>query len=148
MNYEKYGISRNDALKLLDKYIQNKNLIKHCLATEAVMKALAKKMEQDEDKWGLAGLLHDLDVETQPDLTVHTSETVQILTEKGVTTEVIDAIRMHNEMAHEDKRKQVHTENIKLTLLQFKTVDYSDCQKFVPFQKAVSGWQHFEFQTW
>jgi len=104
MNYDQFGISRDEALQLIDQYIQNKNLIKHCLATEAVLRALARRLKQDDDKWGLAGLLHDLDVETQPDLNVHTSETVQILTDKGIDPEIIDAIRMHNEMAHADKR--------------------------------------------
>ncbi len=104
MHYKQYGISRDDALLLLENNIQNKNLIKHCLATEAVIRALAKRLGQNEDKWGLAGLLHDLDVETQPDLTVHTNETVKVLTDKGIDPEIIDAIRMHNEHAHDDKR--------------------------------------------
>ena len=57
------GMSREEALALLNESIQNENLIKHCLATESVMKALADKMGQEIEKWGLAGLLHDLDVE-------------------------------------------------------------------------------------
>jgi len=104
MNYERYGISRDDALQLLGKYIKNGNMIKHCLATEAVLRALARRLGEDEGKWGLAGLLHDLDVETQPDLTVHTSETVRVLTDNGIDGEIIDAIRMHNEKAHDLKR--------------------------------------------
>ena len=104
MNYEQFGISREEALQLLGQYIANKNMIKHCLATEAVLRALAKRLGENEEKWGLAGLLHDLDVETQPDLSVHTSETVQILSEKGIDPEIIDAIRMHNEKAHGEKR--------------------------------------------
>ena len=104
MDYKQFGISRDNALQLLEQYIQNKNLIKHCLATEAVLRALAKRLDENQDKWGLAGLLHDLDVETQPDLSVHTSETVQVLSDKGINPEIIDAIRMHNEKAHDQKR--------------------------------------------
>ena len=104
MNYKQFGISREEALQLLDQYIQNKNLIKHCLASEAVLRALARRLEQDEDQWGLAGLLHDLDVETQPDLNIHTTETAQVLSDKGIDPEIIDAIRMHNEQAHNQKR--------------------------------------------
>ena len=104
MNYEQFGISRDDALELLGQYIQNKNMIKHCLATEAVMRALARRLDSNEDQWGLAGLLHDLDVETQPDLSVHTNETVKVLSDKGVDPEIIDAISMHNEKAHGRKR--------------------------------------------
>jgi putative nucleotidyltransferase with HDIG domain len=104
MNYEQFGISRDDALQLLNRYISNQNMIKHCLATEAVLRALAGRLNENPDKWGLAGLLHDLDAETQPDLTVHTSETVQVLSELGIEPEIIDAIRMHNETAHGQTR--------------------------------------------
>jgi len=104
MKYERFGISRDDALKLLDQYISNRNLIKHCLAAEAVMQALADRLDEDPEKWGLAGLLHDLDVETQPDLATHTSETVMVLEKRGIDPEIIDSIRMHNEQAHGRKR--------------------------------------------
>lgn len=104
MNYEQFGISRDEALQLLRQYIQNPNMIKHCLATEAVMRAFAPKLDANEDQWGLAGLLHDLDIEKQPDLSVHTNETAEVLTKKGVDPEIIDAIRMHNEKAHGKKR--------------------------------------------
>jgi putative nucleotidyltransferase with HDIG domain len=104
MNYDKYGISRADALELLGRYIDNPNLVRHCLAAEAVMRALADRLGEDRDKWGLAGLLHDLDVETQPDLATHTSETVHILGDLGVDPEIIDAISMHNEKAHGRRR--------------------------------------------
>jgi len=104
MNYQQFGISRDEALELLGQYIANQNMIKHCLATEAVMRALARRLDADEDQWGLAGLLHDLDVEKQPDLRTHTNETAQVLTAKGVDPEIIEAIRMHNEKAHGRKR--------------------------------------------
>lgn len=58
-----YGITRDEAMQLLHEYIKNENMIKHCLASEAVMMELAKRLGEDEEKWGLAGLLHDLDVE-------------------------------------------------------------------------------------
>ncbi|GAB4342229.1 MAG: HDIG domain-containing protein [Desulfobulbaceae bacterium] len=104
MNYERYGIAREEALSLLREHISNPNMIKHCLATEAVLRALARRLGADEDKWGLAGLLHDLDVEILPDLAEHTSETVRVLSERGIDPEIIDAIRMHNEKAHGEKR--------------------------------------------
>lgn len=105
MNYEQFGIGRKEALQLLDEYISNPNMIKHCLATEAVMRTLARNLGENEDKWGLAGLLHDLDVESQPDLGTHTRETVKVLSAKGIDPEIIDAIRMHNEKAHGEKRQ-------------------------------------------
>lgn len=99
-----YGIERDDALKLVKDKLENDNLIKHCLATEAVMRSLASRFNEDPDKWGLAGLLHDLDAESQPDLAVHTRETEQILGVLGVDAGIIEAIGMHNELARDRRR--------------------------------------------
>jgi len=100
-----YGITRERSLELLHQHLNNPNLIKHCLASEAVMRALARHFSEDEDLWGLTGLLHDLDVElTLDDLSRHTHETVRILREEGVNEEILEAIRMHNEHAHGDSR--------------------------------------------
>lgn len=102
-----YGITREEALELLHKHIGNQNLIKHCLATEAVMKALADRLGEDRDKWGLTGLLHDLDVEiVESDLSIHTKETEKILRGLGVDEEIITAIKMHNEKAYGEKRSE------------------------------------------
>lgn len=100
-----YGIERDEAIALLKKYIKNENLIRHCLASEAVMIELAKRFGEDEEKWALAGLLHDLDVElVNADLSVHTLEAEKILKDKGVDDEIIEAIKMHNETASKKKR--------------------------------------------
>jgi len=102
-----YGITRDRSLALLKQYLTNPNLIKHCLASEAVMRSLAKHFGEDVELWGLTGLLHDLDVElTLEDLSRHTHKTVSILREEGVNEEIIEAIRMHNEEAHGDQRSQ------------------------------------------
>ena len=103
-----YGITRTEAMSLLREHIRNPNLIKHCLATEAVMIALADRLGEDREKWGLAGLLHDLDVEiVDSDLARHTYETEKILREKGVDEEIIRAIKLHNEKAHGEKRSEI-----------------------------------------
>lgn len=103
-----YGITREEALSLLKEYIQNQNLIKHCLATEAVMTFLADRLGEDREKWGLAGLLHDLDVElVDSDLSRHTFETERILQEKGVNEEIIQAIKLHNEKIHGQNRSEI-----------------------------------------
>jgi putative nucleotidyltransferase with HDIG domain len=103
-----YGMNREEALALLKEYVRNDNLIKHCLATEAVMKALAERLGEDVEKWGLTGLLHDLDVElVQGDPTKHSLETIRILREKGVDDEILQAIRMHNAEAHGETRSQI-----------------------------------------
>lgn len=91
-----YGVTREEGLELVHTHIKNQNLVNHCLAAEAVLRAMAEKLGEDKEKWGLAGLLHDLDAETQPDLATHTSETVMILQKKGVAPEIVEAIKLHN----------------------------------------------------
>ena len=56
-------LDRDFALSLLERYVKSDNLKKHMLATEAIMRALAKRFNQDEDTWGIAGLIHDIDYE-------------------------------------------------------------------------------------
>jgi len=93
-------MDRTDAIELLNACIANEKMRQHCYAAEAVMRALARKLHQDEDRWGLAGLLHDLDVEkVNADLAVHGLETAKILEERGVDPEIVEAIVLHNEMA-------------------------------------------------
>lgn len=98
-------MNRENALSLLDKYINNERMKYHSLASEAVMRALARRLGKDEDKWGLAGLLHDIDVElVNADLNVHGLEAEKILSEAGVDPEIVSAIKMHNEQASGKKR--------------------------------------------
>ncbi len=100
-----YGISREEALELVHEHLSSANMVNHCLASEAVLGALAVKLGQDEEKWRLAGLLHDLDSESHTDLDVHTRETARILTERGVDPEIIEAIRLHNPQAHPGEQR-------------------------------------------
>lgn len=77
-------ITREDALKLIEKYVTDVNMKKHLLATEVIMKALANKFGEDEKKWALTGLLHDLDyMETKSDFGRHGFRTIEILREEG-----------------------------------------------------------------
>ena len=100
--------NRDDALKLLGACVKNDRLLSHCFASEAVMKALARRLGADERAWGLAGLMHDLDAEiTGGDLSVHGLETEKILAAEGYDPGVIDAIKRHNEAAHDLKRESV-----------------------------------------
>jgi uncharacterized protein len=93
-------ITHDEALEVLHSYIKNDKMIAHCLASEAVMRGVARKLGRDEEKWALAGLLHDLDVEvTNADPKVHGLQTEILLKDYDVDPEILDAIRMHNEMA-------------------------------------------------
>ncbi len=99
------AITRDEAVILLNKYIKNERMLNHCYASEAVMMALARRLGRDEEKWGIAGLLHDLDVElVNADLSIHGKETEKILKEKGIEPEIIEAIVMHNETFTGKKR--------------------------------------------
>lgn len=90
------AMERNEALQLMKKYLRNRNLQKHCLAVEAVMRRLAKGFGEDEEKWGLAGLLHDLDYdETAKDMARHGYRTIEILKDYHLPEDVLHAILAH-----------------------------------------------------
>lgn len=93
-------ITYDEANKLLEKYIQNVNLRKHCYAVESCMRFYAKKLGEDEEKWAIAGLLHDLDWETNPD--THPQTAVPVLEEAGVDRDVINSILGHAYPARSD----------------------------------------------
>ena len=89
-------MEREDALKLVQEHLKNINLFKHSLAVEACMRSLASRLDQDVEKWGLAGILHDLDYEiTEKSPELHTTETVKILKELNIDASVIQTIRAH-----------------------------------------------------
>jgi putative nucleotidyltransferase with HDIG domain len=90
------AMTREQALELVNKHLKNGNLIKHCLAVEACMKAVALRLGQDPEPWGLAGLLHDLDYEvTKKSPELHTSETVKILNGLGMDPLIVHAVQAH-----------------------------------------------------
>ena len=107
-----YGITREEAFELVKQFVKSPNMINHCLASEAVMRTLAEHVGEDAEKWGLAGLLHDLDAESHTDLDVHTREAALILEEKGVDAEIIEAIRLHNEQAHPGARRSTQFQHL------------------------------------
>jgi putative nucleotidyltransferase with HDIG domain len=92
-------MDRNEALTLVRQHLKNKNLVKHCLAVEACMRAMADKLGEDVDAWGLAGILHDLDYEiTEKSPELHTTETVKILEDVGIAPDIIHAVKAHAAM--------------------------------------------------
>lgn len=92
-------ITREEAVALLEEKVSSESMKRHCYASEAVMRALARRLGRDEEEWGLAGLLHDIDIEiTHADPYTHGPYAAQLLNGK-VTPEALDAIVMHNEVA-------------------------------------------------
>jgi putative nucleotidyltransferase with HDIG domain len=88
-------MNRSEAFKLLTEYTKKDGLIKHALAVEAAMRWYANKFVEDEESWGAVGLLHDFDYEKYPDLKNHPFKGAEILREKGVSEEWVNAILSH-----------------------------------------------------
>lgn len=90
-------MERTEAYALLTEKLEADNLVKHSLATEAIMRALARRFSEDEELWGMTGLLHDLDLEmVGDDMSTHGQVTADLLMEAGFPEEGFHAIRMHN----------------------------------------------------
>ena len=91
-------MNREEALDSVKANVENDNLVKHMLATEAIMRALAKRLGEDEEEWGLTGLLHDIDVElTEDDMSTHSKLGADLARELGAGEEMAHAILCHNE---------------------------------------------------
>lgn len=87
--------NREQALALLHEWIENPNLRKHCYAVEAAMRAYARKLGEDEERWGLTGLIHDFDWERHPDATRHPMKGVEVLRERGWPEDICRAVLGH-----------------------------------------------------
>ena len=90
--------TRNDAYVLMTNHVKNENLRKHMLAVEAAMRFYARKYGEDEEIWGMTGLLHDCDYEKYHDLREHTHISAQWLREGGYDERIIYAILAHNDL--------------------------------------------------
>lgn len=88
-------MNRAEAEILLHEFTKNKNLCKHALAVEAVMRWYASKFSEDAEQWGIVGLLHDFDYEIHPTIEKHPQEGSVILRERGVPEEIIHGILAH-----------------------------------------------------
>ena len=92
-------MERKHAMLAIEANVENGNTIKHMLATEAIMRALAKRLGENEDEWGLTGLLHDVDVElTEDDPNSHSTLGADMARDMGAGDAVARAILCHNEM--------------------------------------------------
>ena len=85
--------TREEALNLLKKYNQNESLLRHAYAVEAVMEHFADLLGEDREKWGVIGLVHDLDYEKYPDQ--HCTKVREILEAEGWPEDYIRAIQSH-----------------------------------------------------
>lgn len=92
-------MNRDQAWQTVTDHVQAAGLRRHVLAVEAAMRFYARQLGEDEDAWGLAGLLHDFDWEVHPTLERHVNEGVPILRQRGCDENVIRAIQSHNSAA-------------------------------------------------
>jgi putative nucleotidyltransferase with HDIG domain len=90
-------MNREHAWGLLNEFTQSESLLKHALAVEVCMRAYASRFSQDEELWGIVGLLHDFDYEKWPSLEDHPYKGNEILRERGYSEEIRRAILSHAE---------------------------------------------------
>src|SRR5438105_2939952 len=88
-------MNRAAAYALLTEYVTDPSLVRHCLSVEAAMRAYARKLGEDEGKWGVVGLLHDFDYQRWPDPPDHPLKGSEILRQRGYPDDVIYAIKSH-----------------------------------------------------
>ena len=105
---------REEAFSLLKQYNRNEGLIKHALAVEAVMRYYARKLGRDEEKWGVIGLVHDLDYEQFPDQ--HCRKTEEILTCENWPADYIRAVVSHGWGICTDVEPQSELEKVLYTI--------------------------------
>jgi len=90
-------MNRKEALISVEANVENKSLLRHMLATEAIMRALARQLGEDEVEWGLTGLLHDIDIElVGGDMSNHSKLGADLARELGATEAMAHAILCHN----------------------------------------------------
>ncbi len=87
--------TREDAMELLTEFTKSDSLIKHALAVEAAMRAYARHFGEDEEKWGVVGLIHDFDYEQNPTWDRHVYVGVEILRERGWPEEIVEGVASH-----------------------------------------------------
>ncbi len=88
-------MDRTEALIIVHEYVKNENLVRHMLAVEAAMRFYAVKFGEDQETWGLTGILHDFDWEIHPTLEQHPTAGAPILRERGVPENIVRAILSH-----------------------------------------------------
>jgi len=88
-------MNRDEALAIVNQYVKNPNLINHMLAVEAAMRFYARKFGEDEERWAVAGLLHDFDWEIHPTMEEHPTAGEPILREHHVPEDIIHAVLSH-----------------------------------------------------
>lgn len=103
-------MQREEAIALLKSHVRGDGLICHCIATAAVMKAVAARLGGDPDRWEIIGILHDIDFEeVDGDMALHGAEGYRILTGAGAGEEIAGPVKRHNYEIYGDRDSPVDT---------------------------------------
>ncbi len=97
-------MDRSEALSIVREFVKNENLVRHMLAVEAAMRFYAAKFGEDQETWGITGLLHDFDWEIHPTLEQHPIAGATILRERGVPEDIVRGVLSHAD--HTDVPRQ------------------------------------------
>lgn len=98
-------MDRDNIYKELRKNVKEENIIKHLLATEAVMRGMAKFFNEDEEIWGIAGLVHDIDYDkTKNAMKFHGIQGAEILKKLGIPDVIINAVKAHNPLNNSERK--------------------------------------------
>ncbi|HJW74331.1 MAG TPA: HDIG domain-containing protein [Thermoleophilia bacterium] len=101
-------LTREAVVALVQERVANENLRRHMLATESIMRAVAERLGEDVEAWGLAGLGHDLDSEqTEDDFTRHGREAADLLAAAGASDDVVHAVAAHNPATGEQAQRPI-----------------------------------------
>jgi len=107
---EEHTPTYDEALSLLKEFNQTDSLIKHAYAVEGAMRYIARTMGEDEEKWGIIGLVHDLDYERFPEQ--HCGKSQEILEERGWSQEYVRAVLSHGWGIYSDAEPQTNLEKV------------------------------------
>ncbi len=101
-------MNRNEALSLLKEYVKDEKLVKHCIATAAIMHEIAEELGEDADRWEVIGILHDIDYEmVGGDMQKHGPTGYDILKKHGVSEEIAEVVKRHNHTLFGDYERPV-----------------------------------------
>ena len=135
-------LDREEILNSIHANVQDRNMIKHMLATEAIMRALARRLGGDEQEWGITGLIHDIDMElVEGDMSSHSRLGADIAQELGASETMARAILCHNEahgVPRETKLDKACFTGIPSSVLTASANETNSLSAFIFFNNSTS----------
>lgn len=104
-------LTRDNAWNLLTRYVDDERILRHCMSVEACMREYARIYDEDEERWGFVGLIHDFDFQIHPELDQHPQDGAPILREEGVPEDIVQDV-----LSHADHTGVPRDSNLRLAL--------------------------------